>query len=328
MADTVNWGLIGPGLIAERFARSTEHADGAVLYGVASRSEARAQSFAKAHGAVRFYSGYSELIEDESIDVIYISTPHRFHYEQIKMCLEAGKPVLCEKPLTVNAAEAQELIDLARDKGVFLMEAMWSPLLPIYSQLSEWVAQGAIGEIKHIQSSFGFSVDRDPKGRYLNHDVAGGVLLDMGVYNVALSQWLLGRSPEHVFAHGLVGETRVDEVVSATLDYGDGVISQFLCSFQSQLPNTFVVCGTLGRIVVPAFFWDTQAITLEKQDGEIITRQLPFKGAGFEYEIEHVQSCLKSGLGESSLISHALTLQTQKVMDSIRSNIGLKFDFE
>lgn len=328
MTKAFNWGVIGPGLIAERFAQSLPYVEGACLYAVASRSSERAEQFARTYSANRTYSDYDDLVQDTHVDAVYIATPHRFHYQQIKLCLEAGKSVLCEKPLTVNAKEAQELVALAQSKGVFLMEAMWSPFLPVFQQLSAWVESGQIGKIKLMQSSFGFAVDRDPNGRYLNHDVAGGVLLDMGVYNVALSQWLVRRYPEQVLAQGYIGETRVDEMISATLDYGDGVASQFICSFQSQLPNTFTLCGTLGSITVHPFFWDNGEITLETLSGHKETKRLPFRGRGFEYEIEHAQACIQLGAVESPMIDFELTLQTQKIMDEIRLQIGLRYDFE
>lgn len=322
------WGLIGPGLIAERFASSLAFVEGGSLYVVASRDAARATQFAAKHSAEHAYESYTDLVADKQVDAVYICTPHRFHYQQIKMCLLAGKPVLCEKPLTVNAKEAKELVALAKSKGVFLMEAMWTPFLPVYQQMSTWLGGGRIGDIKSMQSSFGFAVARDEGGRYLNHSVAGGVLLDMGMYNVAISQWLMGRKPLQVQAQGLIGPTRVDEMVSAQLNYGSGVVSQFICSFQSQLSNTFVVCGSLGRITVHPYFWDNGSISLEMHDGHTETKTLPFRGAGFEYEIEHAQACIAKGLIESPIIKFELSLQTLEILDDIRNQIGMLYDFE
>ncbi|MBU2987681.1 Gfo/Idh/MocA family oxidoreductase [Saccharophagus degradans] len=328
MKKACRWGLIGPGLIAERFAKSLTFVEGASLYAVASRDAERASTFAAKHSVAKAYHNYTDLVADKQVDAVYICTPHRFHYQQIKMCLLAGKPVLCEKPLTVNAAEAKELMALAKSAGVFLMEAMWTPFLPVYQQLSAWLAEGCIGDIKSMQSSFGFAVARQASGRYLNHDVAGGVLLDMGMYNVAISQWLMKRKPEVIQAQGLIGSTRVDEMVSAQLNYGAGVVSQFICSFQSQLSNTFSVCGSLGRITVQPYFWDNGSISLELNSGRAETKTLPFRGAGFEYEIEHAQECIEKGLIESPIIKFELSLQTLEVMDEIRAQIGMIYDFE
>jgi len=248
MEPLFRWGLLGPGAVAERFAQSLQAVNDAELAAVASRSLDRAQVFAKRFGSARAYDSYQALYEDAGIDAVYICTPHRFHYEQTKACLLAGKPVLCEKPLAINAQQGRELFALAHEQGVFLMEAMWTPLLPVYQQLKAWLIEGRIGNIVKLQSSFGFTIDRDPEYRLLNHNLAGGVLLDMGVYNVALSQWLINSERECITADGFIGETGVDEKISATINYSGGVCSQFQCSFLTQLTNDFFIIGSKGRI--------------------------------------------------------------------------------
>ena len=327
MKPVFRWGLLGPGSIAERFAESLKVVDHACLVAVASRDRVRAQTFAGRFGDARAYGSYEELYSDTNVDAVYICTPHRFHFEQIKACLLAGKAVLCEKPLTVNAEECRQLFAIAHENRVFLMEAMWTPFLPVYQQLENWLADDRIGEIKMLQSSFGFTVERDPQHRLFNHDLAGGILLDMGVYNVAVSQWLMDRMPDNIKAHGFIGDTGVDEMISASLDYGDGVSSQFQCSFHSQLANEFTICGSKGRILLGSFFWEGGKITLYR-DGNTESCEQGFRGRGFEYEIEHVMQCIHLGLLESPVMSGEKTLQAMTIMDQIRNQIGLAYRFE
>lgn len=325
--EKFRWGLIGPGRIAENFAQALTVIDDAELYAVASRNKQRAISFADKYSAKTTYQQYSELVVDDKIDAVYIATPHRFHYEQIKLCLEAGKAVLCEKPLTVNAAQSQELMNLAKAQGVFLMEAVWTRFLPIYGRVKTWLGSGIIGEVKSLDSNFGFCVPRDLDGRMYNHDLAGGVLLDMGIYNVTISQWVYGENPQSIQASALLTETDVDEHTAVNMSYSNGRHSQFTCSFLVKHRNDFCIYGTKGHIKIHDMFWCTSDATLVTET-EKLTISEPFRATGFEYEIEEAMSCIRAGLLESSIISHADTLATMTVMDTIRSQIGQKYRFE
>ena len=328
MSGIFRWGLIGPGQIAERFAESIDAVDGAVLHAVASRNGERAKAFANRFKAEKAYGNYGDLYADPAIDAVYICTPHRFHAEQAAACLLAGKPVLCEKPLTVNAKESNHLFALAQQQQVFLMEAMWSPFLPVYQQVKQWLDEHRIGDIRMMQSSFGFAMDRDPSGRWLNPELAGGVLLDMGVYNVSISQWLMNRMPNKIQAVGYIGDTGVDEMVAVNLDYGDGVVSQFQCQFQSQLSNDFWIYGSQGRIQIEPFFWDNGGVQLITQEQQETRLQLPFRARGFEYQIEHAMDCIRSGKIASDVISFDHTRATMEIMDMIRAQINLRYSFE
>ncbi len=183
-----NWGILGPGRIAKKFAQSLEAINNANLYAVASNNKDRADSFANEFSADKLYYTYKDLASDNNIDAVYIAPPHRFHYENTKLCLEAGKPALCEKPITVNASEAKLLIDLARSKNLFLMEALWTRYLPIYQLVKKWLDDKIIGEVKLLNSTFGYNFPRDLEDRKFNHELAGGGLLDLGVYSIAISQ--------------------------------------------------------------------------------------------------------------------------------------------
>ncbi len=294
---------------------------------VASRSEERARDFATKYGIAKAYGCYEALLDDTSVDAVYIATPHRFHFEQILQCLEAGKAVLCEKPLTVNAKQAEEAFEVARQQNVFLMEAMWTPFLPIWQQVRSWLRDGRIGQLQQIQSSFGFRVPRTKGHRYLDHEAAGGVLLDMGVYNVALSLWLVGDAPLSVYAQGVLGETGVDENVSVSLQFANGVLSQFLCCFGAQLDNNFVLYGTEGKISIAPFFWDNGSATLQTGvESEQINSGVG--DSGFEFEIAHVVERMNGLHVTSDVLTPSLTLDTLRTLDVIRKHIGLRFTFE
>ncbi len=321
------WGLIGPGRIAQRFAESFAALESAELHAVASSNLKRGKAFAAKHGCRKAYDSYEELIKDPEVDAVYIANPHRFHFASAEACIEAGKPVLLEKPLTVNANEASFLIELANDKGVFLMEALWSRFLPVWLKVKSWVYSGIIGDIVLLDSRFGFPIPRDETDRLLNPVLAGGVLLDMGVYNVSMSQYVMDSDPEHIVCDGLVGSTGVDERVSAILNYGDAV-SQFTCNFQAFTKNNFVIYGKLGHIEVEPYFWDTTKAKLVTNTGYQEDFEEPFLANGFEYQIMHAMQRILAGKLESDVITWNDTMGTQKVMDEILQTLGIRFQFD
>lgn len=325
--NTFRWGLIGPGRIAERFAGGLAAIDDAELYAVASSNGTRAAAFAKKFSASQSYDSYQALLDDPNIDAVYIGTPHRFHFEQTRLCLEAGKPVLCEKPLTVNTDESEQLVELSRRNKVFLMEALWTRYLPIYDQVREWLDGGKIGEATLLSSTFGFNLPRDADDRWFNNELAGGALLDMGVYNVSVSQWVFGGNPTNIVSSGYVGETNVDEMTAVILNYGADRMSQFTTNFIAKSTNDFHIYGTKGYIRIHSMFWDTTEATLFDGSKET-TVSRPFRATGFEYETEEAMRCIREGLLESPKISHADTLATMQVMDQIREQIGLRYNFE
>ncbi|MEH6605336.1 MAG: Gfo/Idh/MocA family oxidoreductase [Pseudomonadales bacterium] len=327
MKDNFRWGLIGPGRIAERFAQSLAVIEDAELYAVASRDQERAAKFAARFGAQKTYGDYADLLNDGKVDAIYIATPHRFHFEQAKLCLQAGIAVLCEKPLTVNAAETAELVALAKKHNVFLMEALWTRFLPIYSHVRKWLDTGLIGEVKSLNSSFGFCFPRDLDDRVYNHDLAGGALLDTGIYNIAISQWVFGENPESVQAMSSLAETGVDQHTSVNMAYSGGGYSQFTCSLLAEHANDFRINGSKGHIRIHPMFWDTAHATLVTEDEEITISE-PYRATGFEYEVEEAMRCIRAGLLESPGMSHADTLANMALMDDIRRQIGLKYRFE
>ncbi len=322
-----NWGLIGPGLIAQQFADDLRVIDDAALYAVASNSMERGRAFAQKNGGEKVYDSYEALVNDPDVDAVYIATPHRFHFDNTMLCLNAGKPVLCEKPLTVNAAETKILIETAKEKKVFLLEALWTRYLPIYSQIRQWLDEGVIGDLHLLSSTFGFNIPKNKDLRWMNPELAGGTLLDMGVYPIATSQWVLGQMPESFGAEAIIGETGVDELISVALKYPNGVISQFSTNFLSNNINDFYIYGTKGIIRIHANYWGSSRATL-MVDGKELTVSKPLRASGFEYQTEEAMRCIRAGLLESPGMPQAQTLANMELMDSIRAKIGLKYPFE
>lgn len=321
------WGIIGPGRIARKFAKALSMVDGGILYAVASRDIERARAFSIEYHAEKSFGAYAEIVKDPNVDGVYVATPHRFHYENSMLCLEAGKPVLCEKPLTVNALEADRLIKAARANKTFLMEAMWTRFLPVLQQVRLWLDEGRIGEVKLLTSTFGFRAARDLEDRVLNPNLGGGVLLDLGVYNISISQWVLGKDPISFATQGIIGETKVDELTSVNLLYEDGVVSQFTCNMISDNINDMFVYGTEGHIHIHPQFWSTTSATLVS-GGQETTETRPYRKNGFEYQIEEAITCIRAGLLESPRMPHAQTLANMQLMDGIRAEIGLRYPFE
>ena len=340
--DHFRWAVIGPGKIARRFAaavRGLEDTAGSRLHAVYARDLAKASAFAKewqpATGPEPIASDdIAALLANPDVDGIYIATPHAQHGEFIRAALLAGKPVLCEKPLVPTHAEGEELVALARQQGVFLMEAVWTRFLPVYDILAGWLREQRIGELRGIQSSFCFPATYDPNSRNFNPALAGGALLDIGIYNITVSRWVLeqamGACPplQSITASGLLAPTGVDTRVNATLNFPGGLAAQFICAFDTSSENALHILGSHGRIVLPLNFHQAEEALLMR-DGEAPERvAAPHRINGFEGEIEEAQRCIRAGALESPHISHAETLTTLAWMDEIRRQLGVRYPFE
>lgn len=325
---TVRWGIIAPGRIAHRFAAAFEIIDSGILQGVASRNRERLAEFANTYSIPTRYDDYQSLLDDQEIDAVYIATPHSFHYDIAKQAILAGKAVLCEKPLTVNAAQSADLFQLAEQHNVFLMEAMWSRFLPAWQQVQRWLTDGNIGEVQTMHSTFGFDfkAHTDEKDRLFNLELAGGSLLDTGVYNIALTGYIMDSSPDKIEAKVIKGATGVDEECQVTLSYGE-TTSHFTCSLLRKLPNQFEIVGSKGRIIVSDNFWEAQLATLIPHGSEEVSCSQPFAKNGFEYQIEEVHQCLSGNRITSANVSPDVTLRTMRVMDHILEKAGITFPF-
>ncbi|MCE4540252.1 Gfo/Idh/MocA family oxidoreductase [Pelomonas sp. P7] len=325
-----NWGVIGPGGIANRFAGALAAVPGARLAAVFARDAAKGQAYAaqwqQAGAPARVTTDLAGLLADPSVDAVYIATPHSNHGEYIRAALLAGKPVLCEKPLVTTQAEARELVDLARRQGVFLMEALWTRFLPAYDLAGRWLREGAIGELRAMQSSFCFASVYDPQHRQWNPALAGGALWDIGIYNLAVTRWVLqqmndGACPEPVSmdVEAKLAPTGVDAAVNVTLHFPDGVTSQFRCGFDAASINAFEALGSKAGLRFVQDFWQAESVELVTRKSPAQRVDSPFVANGFEGEIAEAQACIRAGLPESPRMPHAETLALLGWMDAIRA---------
>ena len=314
--------------------------EGSVLRAVHGRDVSRATDFALActqssgTPLPRVAAGGDDLLDDPGIDAVYIATPHAHHGEWVRRCLEAGKPVLCEKPLVPNEAQGQALIQLAHTRHVFLMEAVWTRFLPAYAVAGKWLRDAAIGALRSIQSSFCFPAPFEPRSRLFDPALAGGALLDIGIYNLTVTRWVLqmtsGACPEPLSIHatGVLAPTGVDQRVAATLSFADGLVSQFVCGLDGRAMNSLSIHGERGVIELPARFWEATEARLQRTGEPEQRVQAPFQVNGFEYEIAEAQRCIRAGLVESATMPHAESLATLRWMDEIRRRLGVRYPFE
>jgi predicted dehydrogenase len=333
-SKVLNWGVIGPGKIAHQFATALLANTEGQLYAVASRNSERAADFARSYDIPNCYSSYQALCEDENIDVVYIATPHAFHFQQAKMCLESGKHVLVEKPATINSKQWQLLAQIAQKNECTLIEAVWSRFMPCFQQVRRWIDDGEIGDVTYVRSDIGFSFldmrNVDYQHRLFDLSIGGGALLDLGIYSVALSQLAVNSKPSVVQAMADIGVSGVDQTTLVNVQYLNGMSSQFTCSAISEPSNDMTINGTKGHIKLPGLFWFGTEATLVRsteqgKSKESHTQTFPHEINGFEYQIAEMMRCVKAGLIESDLMPHRHTLENLQLMDLVRDNINLAY---
>jgi len=323
MKDTIGWGILGAGRIAGKFATESKLVPGTRLVAVGSRAAEKADEFAKQNGVERAYGSYAELVADPDVDAIYVATLHATHCEHTLLALDAGKAVLCEKPFAITGREARQMIERARERKLFLMEAMWARFNPITVQVRRWIAEGRIGEPRMVTVDFGFRAAWNPESRLLNPALAGGALLDVGVYVLAYASMVFGR-PAQIQATAHIGETGVDEQTAIVLKYAGGQIASLTCAVRTPSPQGARIDGTEGAIEIPAF-WRAPIARLIRPNEDPIEATGDF---GFQYEIAEAMSCLIAGQTESPNMPLDETLAIAETMDEVRRQIGLKYPFE
>ncbi len=300
--------------------------DGGEIVAVASRAADRAEPYGDRFGVPRRYGDYAALAEDRDVDAVYVATPQSRHAEDTLMLLEYGKHVLCEKPFALNAAQGREMVESARSRGLFLMEAIWSRFLPAYRRLVDVVGDGRIGQPILVEADFGFRRSFDPENRLFRLDLGGGGLLDLGIYPLQLCTLLLG-PVEHVAAEGVLGETGVDEQVAAVLRNGNGALGVIKAALRVGMTCTARISGTDGVIEIPAFMHCPNSIKVVSPSG-IEEFDGSYEGNGLRFEIEEVHRCLADGKTESATMSLDETLALAGTLDAIRAQIGLVFPGE
>jgi predicted dehydrogenase len=334
------WGIIGPGKIANKFAIALTLVEGARLGAVASRDIARALSFADAHNSspddpIRVYDSYDQLAADPSIDAVYIATPHGFHAEHATLCLRHGKAVLCEKPMALSARQVNEMVDTARAHRAFLMEAMWTRFLPLTEEITRQIADGQIGDLRYIRADFGFPAPFNPDGRLYDLRLGGGSLLDIGIYPLFLCLYLLGE-PQQVTAVGHLAPTGADDTCHAILRFREDRTAVITSTLTCQTGLTAEIAGTHAAIHIPSPWYRNDQFTIHKnkrdqtpqspQEPQLI--QLEPMINGFEYQIRETMNCVSSGLIESPKMSFDFSLLMARTMDTIRTQLGVKYPTE
>ncbi len=324
----IRWGILGAGGIAEQVSRDIGLTPGNEVAAVAARDPDRAAAFALRHGAQRSYGSYDALVADEQVDVVYVATTHPQHREQALLAIAAGKPVLIEKPVCLNAADARDVFTAAAQAGVFAMEAMWMRMNPLIRRAQELIAEGAIGEVRAVRDEFGLGIAFDARHRLYELANGGGALLDLGIYPATFAYLFLGR-PDAVHASGVLAPTGADETVSMQWSYGGEPKAQLWCSVPIASMNEAVVMGTEGwlRFVSPAH--RPSGLVLHRAGGEVVIDDpLAGQGSGYQPEIEEVARCLRAGLSQSPLVPWADTIAILEILDEVRARLGVRYPTE
>ena len=338
---TCGWAVVAPGPIAHQFAAALAGVAGAQLTAVCGRDAGRAAAFADrwaGQGAApaRIYTDLDRALADAEVDAVYVASPHAAHAAAVQRALAAGKAVLCEKPLTPNAAQTGALIAQAAAQRTLLIEAVWTRWLPLWHTVADWLREGRIGALRSLQSSFCFNRPFDARHRIHDPAQAGGALLDIGIYNITASRMVaqaagllaLGAATPCLAVHAVRAASGVDNRLTATLDMGGDVLAQFVCGFDGVADNRLLIIGERGHIVVQAGFWQSTTATLHVAGDAPVGVQAPFRINGFEYEIEEAVRCWRAGLIEAPALPHAETLAVVALMDAMRERIGLRYPFE
>lgn len=321
-----SWAILGPGGIARAFAKDLAHLDGHSIGAVGSRSLSNAENFAAEFGG-KAYGSYEELVNDPSIDAVYVATPHPAHHDNLIMALNAGKPVLCEKPFSVNAVQAQAMVDAASKNQVALMEAMWARFLPHYAKVREIVASGVLGQILSIHADHGQRLaDRDI-ARLVEPSLAGGALLDLGIYPISFAHMILG-NPTSITSSAVMTDKGVDAQSSMIFSYKDGAQAVLTTTMMEQTPCRAVVAGLNGWLEIDRTFYNPASMRVVMNDGTVTEYPNTYFGHGLREQAESFKQLVQAGRLESEILTWQDTVDIMKSMDTVRQQIGLKYPFE
>jgi predicted dehydrogenase len=322
---TIRWGILATGWIASRFVADLRTMPDAEVLAVGSRAVDTARAFAQTYGIPRAYGSWAELAADPDVDVVYVATPHASHFAAAMTCVRAGRAVLCEKPFTLDAATAAELIDTARQNRVFVMEAMWTRCDPAILHARELVADGAIGEVTTVRADFGLAGPFAATHRLRARALGGGALLDLGVYPITIAHLFLG-APDHIRAWAKLSDDGVDENTGIVFGYDSGAVAALTCGLVGATPTTAAITGTRGRIELADPFFRPPSFALQRAGAPAEILPWPVDGTGYQYEAAEVHRCLRAGEIESTLVPHAATLEVMGLLDAIRAEVGVAYD--
>ena len=324
MKKNYRWGILGAGRIAEKFCTALCFVEGSEVYAVASSDIVRAKEYASKFNATKFYDSYEELVKDGGVDIIYIATPHAFHYEQAILCLNNNKPVLCEKPMSLSQKQTAEMCGIAMKKKLFLMEGMWTRFMPFIERILLLIREDVIGSPQYVNADFGFTAPVDLSGRLYNKSLGGGSMLDIGVYCIFLATLLFGE-PSAIRSLSKLTETGVDAYANMIMQYSGGETAHLLTSIIFNTALEVEIIGTKGRIKIDSPWYKATAFSVHLLNGESQNFSMPHASNGFEYEIREVMRCLDKGLLQSDKMPHSLSLLLSKTMDEVLRQAGVNY---
>ncbi|XP_072391958.1 trans-1,2-dihydrobenzene-1,2-diol dehydrogenase-like [Diabrotica undecimpunctata] len=327
----LKWGVAGAGRISHDFvtAVQTYPKSDHVFTAVAARSKASAEKFAKDHSIPQSYEGYLRLAQDKNVDIVYVGNLNPQHFETTKMMLEHGKHVLCEKPFTMNEKQTRRLYQIAQEKKLFLMEAIWSRFFPATMEMKRLIDSGAIGEVLHASVHFGHQIDH--VDRITAMDLGGGAILDLGIYILQFQQYVFRNlKPVKIVVNGHVNKFGTDDLCGAVITYPEGKMAVVSTSTRLKLPNEGIVVGTKGTLRLPDFWCPDKLIM---PDGSVKTYPLPVSSvpflhhnsAGLCYQAEEARQCIKKGKIECPHITHAESIELARLMDLFRKEVGVAY---
>jgi predicted dehydrogenase len=324
---TIRWGILGLGRIARKFASDLKLVENCELVAIGSRSQQSADVFQKEFPVQYCHYSYEALAQNNEVDVIYIATPHNLHHENTLLCLQNNKAVLCEKPFAMNSKQTIEMISLAKEKKLFLMEALWTKFHPHYIKTIEMMKQGLLGEINSVLVNFGFKPVPPVPARLFDPELGGGTLMDIGIYNVFIALSVLGK-PDQIEATMTPASTGVDQQCAILFRYKNGALAQLFSTFSSSLATEADISGTEGRVRLTSRFYEPSS-TIEFYKGKTDSKEIipvhKEDGFGYQYEARHVNECLRDGLTESTVVSFADTFLMMETLDKIRNIAGIYY---
>lgn len=324
MKKNYRWGILGAGRIAAKFCEALCFVQGSEMYAVASRDVEKAKAYATKYNATQFYGNYDDLIKDENVDIIYIATPHVFHYEQTINCLQNSKAVLCEKPMSLTHRQTSEMITLAEEKKLFLMEGMWTACMPFIEKIRSLIEEDSIGKPQYISADFCFEALADMDGRLFNKSLGGGSLLDVGIYPVFLATLILGE-PSIIKSVSKITSTGVDEYANIVMQYPNGETAHLLSGISFNTGIQAEIIGTKGTIKVKNPWFKATGFSVQSTNGTSQNFSMPHLCNGFEHEIKEVMYCLGHGLLQSNKMPHNLTLSMSKILDEVLRQAGVAY---
>lgn len=327
MTTKFRWGILAPGTIARKFVTGVQALADHEVTAVGSRDQERADRFGDEFGVRNRHASYEALAADPEVDAIYVASPHPMHKENTLTCLRAGKHVLCEKPFTINAAETQVIINEARQRKLFLMEAMWTRFIPLIVEVRRLVAEGAIGKVRMVTADFGYRAGFRPESRAFDPALGGGGLLDVGVYPISLASMLLG-APDRIATLAELGQTGVDEQSAFILGYPDGQLAVLYTAVRTSTPQDAVIMGETGMIRIHPPFWIPKKMTISVAGQSPHEVEIPYEANGYNYEAAEVANCVRAGKLESDIMPLDESLAIMQTMDAIRAQWGLKYPME